>query len=120
MRHLIGRRIATAVLAASAVFGGLAMPGTASADEVGSQVRICNNNDRLLTFFLVGYNQYNDWVGSRYWEVPAHACTTAADYWWKTNSSVEFHSVRVPAAWTFRQLYIAKANRGVTQEFTIN
>ncbi|GKQ39018.1 hypothetical protein [Streptomyces sp. A012304] len=69
---------------------------------------------------LVGYNDHGDWGGSRFWDVPANGCTTAADYWWQTDRSVEFHHVRPPKGWTWKQLYVPKAGDGGTTQFSIS
>jgi uncharacterized membrane protein len=114
------RKLTVAALSVGAVFGGLAMPGTASAATSNAQIRICNNNGAALKFYLVGRNDHGDWGGSRFWDVPAHGCTTAAGYWWQTDRSVEFHYVRPPQGWTWKQLYVARADNGGTQEFTVS
>ena len=114
------RKLTIAALAVTAVFGGLAVPGTASAASANAQIRICNNNGAALKFYIVGENDHGDWGGSRFWDVAPHGCTTASDYWWATNRAVEFHYVRPPKGWTWTQLYIPKAKNGSTKEFTIN
>jgi hypothetical protein len=114
------RKFTVAALAASAAFGGLATAGTAHAATANVQIRICNNNPASLKFYIVGYNDHGDWGGSRFWEAGPHQCTTAADYWWRTNSSVEFHYVRTGTGWNWYQLYVPKANDGSTQEFSVS
>ncbi|MGW2524314.1 hypothetical protein ACWC09_46625 [Streptomyces sp. NPDC001617] len=108
------RKLTIAALTATSVFGTLAMPATADAATANAQIRICNDNGSALKFYLVGYNDHGDWGGSRFWDVPANGCTTAGDYWWQTNSSVEFHYVRPPAGWTWHQVYVPKSKDGST------
>lgn len=108
------RKLTIAALTAASVFGGLAMPATASAATANVQIQICNDNASALKFFLVGYNDQGDWVNSRFWDVPANGCTTASNYWWQNNSSVELHYVRPPADWTWHQVYVPKSKNGST------
>ena len=119
MRNL-RRKCTIAALAVTSVFGGLAVPGTASAASANVQIRICNDNNAALKFYIVGRNDHGDWGGSRFWDVPAHGCTTAADYWWQTDRAVEFHYVRPPQGWTWEQLYVPRAKDGSTQQFSIS
>ncbi|MEH0572936.1 MULTISPECIES: hypothetical protein [Streptomyces] len=114
------RKLTIAALAVASVFGGLATPGTASAATAYAQIRICNNNSAALKFYIVGYNDHGDWVSSRFWDVRANGCTTAADYWWQTDRSVEFHYARPPKGWTWKQLYVPKAKNGSTSQFSIS
>ena len=52
MRTVMNRLTASA-LAVGALCLGLAFPGTASADQVDAvQLQVCNNNPRLMTFFV--------------------------------------------------------------------
>ncbi|EKX61842.1 hypothetical protein Sipo8835_25720 [Streptomyces ipomoeae] len=114
------RKLTIATLAAASVFGGLAMPGTASAATANVQLRICDDKGTGLKFYIVGKNDHGDWGGSRFWDVPARGCTTAADYWWESNRSVEFHWVRPGTGWSWKQLYIPKSKNGSTKEFRIS
>jgi hypothetical protein len=114
------RKLTIAALAVASVFGGPAIPGTASAATDTVQIRICNNNAAAMKFYVVGYNDHGDWGGSRFWDVPANGCTTAEGYWWQTNRSVELHYVRPPKAWTWKQLYVPKAENGSTTEFSVS
>ncbi|MFJ1812364.1 MULTISPECIES: hypothetical protein [unclassified Streptomyces] len=113
------RKLAVAALTATAALGGVAFPATASASTSNVQIRICNHNNAALKFYLVGYNDHGDWGGSRFWDVPANGCTTTNDYWWRTNSSVEFHYARTGTGWTWKQLYVAKAKNGSTSQFNV-
>jgi len=115
MRNL-RRKFIVAALTASAAIGGLALPQTASADSVQARpLQICNDTNQDIKFFLVGFNDHDDRVNSRFWTVPANkGCVTAEagvgdQYWWKTNSSVEFH-YHQDGRWNFRQLYVQKGS----------
>ncbi|MEU2339409.1 hypothetical protein ABZ608_38630 [Streptomyces sp. NPDC013172] len=111
------RKLTVAALAVASAVGVLATPATADAADAYVQLRVCNDNGAALRFYLVGYNDHGDWVGSRFWDVPANGCTTAADYWWGTDRSVEFHYVRPPAGWSWHQVYVPKAHDGSTWTF---
>jgi hypothetical protein len=73
-----------------------------------------NNNPRLMTFFVVGFNQYHDQTGSRFWEVPPNSCTTASDHWWQSNRSVEFYYQRSDIGWHRTIVYIPAQDDGAT------
>lgn len=111
------RKLTIAGLAVASAVGVLATPVTASAAGSYVQVRMCNDNGAAMRFFLVGYNDHGDWVGSRFWDVPAWGCTTAANWWWQTDRSPEFHYVRPPAGWNWHPLYIGKNKNGSTVTF---
>ncbi|MEV5957858.1 hypothetical protein AB0M11_29535 [Streptomyces sp. NPDC051987] len=106
------RNLTVAALAVASAVGVLATPATASAATANVQIQVCNDNNAALRFYLVGYNDHGDWVGSRFWDVPARSCGTADNYWWRTNSSVEFHYVRPPAGWSWHQVYVPKSGDG--------
>ncbi|MCL8014924.1 hypothetical protein [Streptomyces sp. AS02] len=120
MRNLINRFTA-ATLAAGALCVGLAFPTPASAADVDAvQLRVCNNNSRLMTFFVVGYNQYRDWTGSQFWEVQPNSCATAWNYWWQVNRSVEFHYQRSNIGWHYNLVYIPSQGDGGTWTYSIS
>ncbi|MEU9173732.1 hypothetical protein AB0D34_39200 [Streptomyces sp. NPDC048420] len=108
------RKLTIAALAVASATGVLAAPATASAATANVQIKICNDNGSALKFFLVGDNDHGDSVNSRFWDVPANGCTTAWNYWWQANSSVEFHYVRPPGGWTWHQVYVPKSKNGRT------
>ncbi|WP_416974263.1 hypothetical protein [Streptomyces sp. 4F14] len=117
MRTLLNKVTVSAV-ALGALCVGLALPGTASAST--AQLKVCNNNRLPLRFFLVGRNQYGDWTGSRFWDVPADNCTTAWDYWWQTDRSVEFHYERSDIGWHTKFVYIPRQRDGGTTTYSVD
>jgi uncharacterized membrane protein len=118
MRTVMNRLTASA-LAVGALCLGVVFPGTASADQVdAAQLRVCNNNPRLMTFFVVGYNQYHDWSGSQFWEVAPNSCTTASNYWWESNRSVEIHYQRSDIGWQNKFVYIPAQDDGSTWTYS--
>ncbi|MFD0440948.1 hypothetical protein [Streptomyces chartreusis] len=109
------RKATVTVLAASGLLGGLVTAGTAHAESVaGVQVEVCNDASVQQTFWVKGYNQYNDWDDSPVWTVNAHTCATGWNYWWKKNSSVELHYKRGSAGWTWKPAYIPKTSTAKT------
>ncbi|MFM9442690.1 hypothetical protein [Streptomyces acidiscabies] len=120
MRTLLNK-VTVPALALGALCVGLALPTTASADQVDSvQLQVCNNNPRPMRFFVVGYNQFHDWTGSRFWDVPANNCTTAWDYWWQTDRSVEFHYERSDIGWHTKFVYVPRQHDGGTWTYSTN
>lgn len=118
MRTAMNRFTASA-LAVGSLCLGLAFPGTASADQVDAvRLQVCNNNPRLMTFFVVGFNQYHDQTGSRFWEVQPNSCTTASDYWWQSNRSVEFYYQRSDIGWHSTIVYIPAQDDGATWTYS--
>ncbi|MFE6620052.1 hypothetical protein ACFZBP_20950 [Streptomyces sp. NPDC008086] len=118
MRTVMNRLTASA-LAVGALCLGLAFPGTASADQVDAvQLQVCNNNPRLMTFFVVGFNQYHEQTGSPFWEVPPNSCTTAWNYWWQSNRSVEFNYQRSDIGWRNTIVYIPAQDDGATWTYS--
>lgn len=120
MRTVVNRLTAS-MLAVGALCVGLAFPGTASADDVSSvQLRACNNNSRPMRFFAVGYNQFHEWTNSRFWDVAPNSCTTAWDYWWQVNRSVEFHFERSNIGWRTDFVYIPNQKDAGTWTYSVS
>lgn len=114
MRTVMNRGTASA-LAVGVLCLGLALPGTASADQVDAvQLQVCNNNPRLMAFFVVGFNQYHEQTGSQFWEVPPNSCTTAWNYWWQSNRSVELNYQRSDIGRPNTVVYIHAQDDGAT------
>ena len=109
------RKFAIAALATGAALSGLALPTTASAESVSAvQISVCNDAGVTQVFWVKGYNQHDDWVGSPIWTVNAGTCATGWDYWWKQNSSVELHHKPGSAGWTWKQQYVPRTNDRTT------
>lgn len=99
-------KVAMAALAAGAVLGGLAVPGTAYAAAKNVEIRVCNSSSETVKFFFVGENQNGNWTGSQFWEAAPNSCTLANGYWWKANRSVEFHHRKASTGWLWEQQYL--------------
>ncbi|KUN95676.1 hypothetical protein [Streptomyces caeruleatus] len=113
------RKAVVAALAAAAVFGGLAVPGTAFAGDKNASLRVCSRSTEPVRFFLVGENQYGDWVGSRFWDIPPKGCTSAKDYWWHAGRSVEFHHRKPSTGWRWEARIISANDVRDGGEYTI-
>jgi uncharacterized membrane protein len=100
------RKVAIAALAAGAVFGGLAVPGTAFASDRSVEIQICSGSTETVKFYLVGENQYGDWTSSQFWEIAPKGCTLVKDWWWKADRSVEFHHRKASTGWRWEQRYL--------------
>ena len=100
------RKVAIAALTVGAVFGGLAVPGTAFAADKYVSIKVCSGSSETVKFFIVGENQYGDWGGSRFWEIAPKGCTVAKDYWWKADRSVEFHHRKASTGWRWEPRYL--------------
>jgi uncharacterized membrane protein len=104
-----------AVLAAGAALSGLFAPKTAGAESVSAvQITVCNDAAVTQVFWVKGYNQHNEWVGSPIRTVNASTCATGWDYWWKQNSSVELHHKPGSGAWTWKQAYVPRTGDRTT------
>ncbi|GAA2505376.1 hypothetical protein [Streptomyces longisporus] len=104
-----------AALATGAALCSLAVPTPAVAESVTAvQITVCNDAGVTQVFWVRGYNQHNDWVGSPIWTVNAGTSATGWDYWWKQNSSVELHHEPGSAAWTWMRAYVPRTDARMT------
>lgn len=117
-------RFKAAVAALALVIGvGVAMPATAEADSASyTQLEICHTGAPDLNMYIVGYNQYGDWVTSYTAHIPPYGCYRMSNWWWQTNRSFELHwevASTVPG-WHWAPVYIpGTAQDGGWQHATI-
>ncbi|QDN95599.1 hypothetical protein FNV65_04015 [Streptomyces sp. S1A1-8] len=119
--HSLKCKVATAALAAGALFGSLAVPGTAYAANKYVQLKVCSGSTETVKFYFVGENQYGDWGGSRFWEIAPKGCTVAEGYWWIAGQSVEFHHRKPSTGWRWEPRLISAndTSNGATYQLYI-
>ena len=105
------KRAGTVAAAAAVISAGAAVPAFADVDS--AQITICNQLDRNITFYAVGYNQHEKWTTSYQVQIDKGTCYAMANWWWEVNRSIEAHQqVHFTQGWTWNPVYISRDHAG--------
>ncbi|MER6354964.1 hypothetical protein ABT186_24910 [Streptomyces sp. NPDC001634] len=86
-------------------------------------IQVCSTSPANQKFYIVGYNQFHDWIKSPTQAVKPYSCFNFANWWWQTDRTFELHwevANSVPN-WKYRLWYIpSTAANGGWQKATIS